>query len=487
MDILKKNFINKFIILTLCFTIIFSSVNLKKVDAIDFVISPTILAVVSTLAVGTGIVLKNSDDIYDIGRLFYDYVERNNELTWDIVKTTFESAKVVNDTILVNSGILDVARGFFDSEFKGKNFDKSFVANSSVPFFNSFSEATKYASLHSDFLNKDAVYAVSDFKSQGIDFKYISHNHTGSYPSATYDLYLGNTLLFRNEFVYASWGLDVTLVLYKQNSKYYFGMIRGGGTSGQKQYTEQQFLELFGAVGSLPYSGGYDWDTNVEDKKEGTGDLPLPIPGNLGDLVGKNPSDVWDKNYENGLVGNGNLSFPNVDNPSIGLGGSTSFPTTDTGVGNPSVPGTDTGTGTDINTGIWATIKDFIISLVVPSDTFWTDTWNGLYNNFTGSFPGVDMGGFNDLVTGEKKFPNIDINIMGVKGRVVNGDVINSIVDWLRPIIAGFMMLCLMFFNYRKIYKLIRNSEPFGGISPGTSDFSTGISEYSDNYLKGGK
>ena len=323
----------KFLILTLCFTIIFSSVNLKKVDAIDFVISPTILAVVSTLAVGTGIALKNSDDIYDIGRLFYDYVERNNELTWDIVKTTFESAKVLNDTILINSGILDITRGFFDSEFKGKNFDKSFVANSSVPFFNSFSEATKYASLHSDFLNEDAVYAVSDFKSQGIDFKYISHNHTGSYPSATYDLYLGNTLLFRNEFVYASWGLDVTLVLYKQNSKYYFGMIRGGGTSGQKQYTEQQFLKLFGAVGSLPYSGGYDWDTNVEDKKEGTGDLPLPIPGNLGDLVGKNPSDVWDKNYENGLVGNGNLSIPDVDNPSIGIGGSTSFP--DVSVENP--------------------------------------------------------------------------------------------------------------------------------------------------------
>ena len=303
--------------------------RLKEAKMVAEVISPTMLAVVSTLAVGTGVALKSSDDIYDIGRLFYDYVNTHNDLTWEVVKTTFESAKVFNDTILINSGILDITRGFFDSEFKGKNFDKSFVANSSVPFFNSFSEATKYASLHSDFLNEDAVYAVSDFKSQGIDFKYISHNHTGSYPSATYDLYLGNTLLFRNEFVYASWGLDVTLVLYKQNSKYYFGMIRGGGTSGQKQYTEQQFLELFGAVGSLPYSGGYDWDTNVEDKKEGTGDLPLPIPGNLGDLVGKNPSDVWDKNYENGLVGNGNLSIPDVSNPSIGLGGSTSFPVED--------------------------------------------------------------------------------------------------------------------------------------------------------------
>ena len=53
---------------------------------------------------------------------------------------------------------------------------------------------------------------------------------------------------------------------------------------------------------------------------------------------------------------------------------------------------------------------------------------------------------------------------MGSEGRVVNGDTVNSIVDWLRPIIAGFVFLCLMFFNYRKLYKLIRNSEPFEGI-----------------------
>ena len=80
----------------------------------------------------------------------------------------------------------------------------------------------------------------------------------------------------------------------------------------------------------IPYNpGSWEWDKNYDENKTVTGDLPLPIPGNLGDLVGKNPSDVWDKNYENGLVGNGNLSFPNVDNPSIGLDGDTSFPVED--------------------------------------------------------------------------------------------------------------------------------------------------------------
>ena len=67
---------------------------------------------------------------------------------------------------------------------------------------------------------------------------------------------------------------------------------------------------------------------NINDKIENDR-LSVPIPGNLGDLVGKNSSDVWDKNYENGLVGNGDITVPDVSNPSIGLGGSTSFPVED--------------------------------------------------------------------------------------------------------------------------------------------------------------
>lgn len=144
-------------------------------------------------------------------------------------------------------------------------------------------------------------------------------------------------------------------------------------------------------------------------------------------------------------------------------------------------PGDDVNPGDDINPGegtIWEQVLDFVTNLLVPSDSFWTNTFNEFATNFGNSFPIIDMSKFNDLIVDGKPFPNIDVNIMGVNARVVNGDVINSIVDWLRPIIAGFMMLCLMFFNYRKIYKLIRNTEPFGNIAPGTSDFRTGISEY---------
>lgn len=498
MDILNRNLRNKFLILTLCFTIIFSSLNVKKVDAFDFVISPTMLAVVSTLAVGTGIALKSSDDIYDIGRLFYDYVSNHNSLTWEVVKTTFDANVTLlsNGKVSVGSDFISICKDAFSNYFSTtddmlmEGYDSKYGELKTSSFLGSIPIFTIPVGGYSNFSPpydtigydiKNFVKLKTDFDVNPFTFKFLYSSGSFNY----YDIYLGDKVIYsQKSFLSTSSDkLNFNLRILNNLAKGTFVFHIGA----QSLYTLSN-SDISSAV-SIPYTpGSWEWDKNYDENKTGTGDLPLPIPGDLGNLLGKNPSDIWGNT--DGLVGKGDLSIPQVDNPSIGIGGSTSFPTTDTDVGNPSIPGTDTGTGTDtdvgtdINTGIWATIKDFVVSLVVPSDTFWTDTWNGLYSGFVSAFPGVDMDNFNSLVTGEKKFPNIDINIMGVKGRVVNGDVINSIVDWLRPIIAGFMMLCLMFFNYRKIYKLIRNSEPFGGIAPGTSDFSTGISEYSDNYLK---
>lgn len=463
MDILNKNFKTRFIVFTLCFTLIFSSINYRKSYADGGIISLPVLAIVSTLAVGTGIALNNIDDIYDIGRIFYDYVQSNNKITWDVVKTTFESAKVINGMISVDKNILDICKDFFDSFFDFKGNSVSSVGTlCGIPVLQGvdYTNFNKYSHLAMSLYDGTKIGNIDTARINSSGFMELGKSFVQSLPLSDVG---GYKIFMDGKTIY-----DRIYFFYKNGSSWQWY-----GSSG--------FSLLYsGVIGSyvdIPYNGTYDWGTNVGYD---VNDLPLPIPGNLGDLVGKSPSDIWSGSYDSGLVGNGDLSIPNIDNPSIGIGGSTSFPNTDTGVGNPSLPGVSD----DINTGIWATIKDFVVSLVVPSDTFWTDTWNGLYGSFVSAFPGVDMDNFNSLVTGEKKFPNIDINIMGVKGRVVNGDVINSIVDWLRPIIAGFMMLCLMFFNYRKIYKLIRNSEPFGGIAPGTSDFSTGISEYSDNYLK---
>lgn len=447
----------KILILTLCFSLVFGGLNLKKSYADGGIISLPMLATVSALAVGSNIVINNNDDLYDIGRMFYDYVDRHNDLTWSTVQSVFLSSVSLlpSKLVSVKSDFLDIVKGFFDDTFSTVDYSDIVFSEYGLPYFSTDQKKQVYY---------DKGYKVkvspSNFSVGSFDYVYVSTK--GSY--FVFDLYLEGKL------VQSGVNLKNIVGLYSFVNFEYWGVSRGPyigafyKEGSSYSYDSLIVLPSFASI-TFPYNGGYVWD---DSRLNEDNELSLPIPGDLGSLVGQTSDKFWG-NTDN-LVGNGNLVLPGVNNPSINLDDLIGFPSVDSPSvpSNPSVP----------SEGIWTTIKDFIIGLVVPSDTFWTDTWGGLYNNFTSSFPMVDMDGFNDLVTGEKKFPNIDINIMGVTGRVVNGDVVNSIVDWLRPIIAGFMMLCLMLFNYRKIYKLIRNSEPFGGIAPGTSDFSTGISEY---------
>ena len=487
MDILRKNFKNKFIILTLCFTIIFSSFNYKKTYADGGIISAPILATVVTAALGTGIVLKNHEEIYNIGRLFYDYVQNNNSIYWDTVVSAFQSSVAFDSLtkqVTLGKEFGGILKGFFDKTF-GSIDSKLSTGVVNLGYTKGYPDLSSMYSKYTLDKNVSTFKEIPGVTVSGMSVGGVHYSANALYKilrdnDTHYKILTSNDELL--ETLVFSTGILKHYAIYVFNNEFYRVSVFEND-SGVESYSvyrvDSYYLDklLFGDTFSLLYNvGAYNPGNVWGDTDEGIKDVPIYVPGDLSDLLNGNPSDVVGDKAP-GWVGNGNVSLPTVENPSIGVVDG-SFPQTN--VGNPSVPGTDTGT----DTGIWATIKDFIISLVVPSDTFWTDTWNGLYNSFISAFPGVDMDGFNGLVTGEKKFPNIDINIMGVKGRVVNGDVINSIVDWLRPIIAGFMMLCLMFFNYRKIYKLIRNSEPFGGIAPGTSDFSTGISEYSDNYLK---
>ena len=125
----------KFIIFTLCFTLIFSSLNYKKSYADGGVISLPILATVSSLAVGAGIVINGNDDLYDLGRIFYNYIDKHNDLTWATVQAVFSSSVSLqpNKLISVDSNFLSIVKDFFDNTFL--NFkDEPF---NSVSLFNS--------------------------------------------------------------------------------------------------------------------------------------------------------------------------------------------------------------------------------------------------------------------------------------------------------------------------------------------------------------
>ena len=320
----------KFLILTLCFTIIFSSVNLKKVDAIDFVISPTMLAVVSTLAVGTGIALRSSDDIYDIGRLFYDYVSNHNSLTWETVKTVFDANVTLlsNGKVSVGSDFINICKGAFSNYFsttedvslEGYNFAKYGDIKTSnyfgsVPIYSIPSVLTYSPPYDKRGINiVDLVNLNSDFTLYPFTFKFVRHH--GSYYNI-YDIYLKDSLLYSGAVISnekSIWTYKNTLKIFESNGIFTLYI----GDSGICRLTE---ISSFG----IPYNpGSWEWDKNYDENKTETGDLPLPIPGDLGNLLGKNPSDIWGNT--DSLVGNGDISIPNVDNPSIGIGGSTSFP-----------------------------------------------------------------------------------------------------------------------------------------------------------------
>ena len=110
----------KFLILTLCFAIVFSSLNYKKSYADGGIISAPILATVVTAALGTGVVLKNHEEIYNMGRLFYDYVNNHNSIMWDTVVSAFRSSVAFDSLtkqVTLGKEFGGILKGFFDETF----------------------------------------------------------------------------------------------------------------------------------------------------------------------------------------------------------------------------------------------------------------------------------------------------------------------------------------------------------------------------------
>lgn len=343
----------KFLILTLCFTIIFSSINIKKSYA-DFVISPIMLATVSALAVGTGIALNGADDLYDIGRLFVDYVNNNNSIMWDTVQSAFHSSVAFNQAtkqVTVGKDFGSIVKGFFDKTFGSvdKNSTSSGVVN--IGYKSGYPDLTGHFSRWSLDRNPATFRSLPGVNVGSLAVGGIAHYSNGLYKvkrtdDFTYELYNSADKLMETYTIRDTRPIDY-LVIYTRESRWYCVRTGKDLSTNNDYYDGGTFsnssMLTFGATVSLPYNPGTYNPGNVwgdTESGEGLKDVPIYVPGNLGDLVGSNPGDiVGDK--APGWVGNGNISIPNVDNPSIGIGGSTSFP--NVGVENPptDIPGVE--------------------------------------------------------------------------------------------------------------------------------------------------
>ena len=299
----------KFFILTLCFTIILSSINLKKSYADSGLLSVPMLATVSSLAVASGLVFNSDSHIYDLGRGFYDYVNKHNDLTWDTLKATFYSGVTVlnNSFISVDSKFLDVVKCFLNDTF-----DPSYAVNlgyvSNIPVFNGskFKYIPNFYSVPLEVNQSGGVYLPNNYS---IGFKRDSTGIWFAYYSPTSKL---------TEAKARNTSMNMFILYDTLSERYYLANYNDNGT-----VTTTGYLSDF----SLSHiTGTLNWD-NVESKKENDKSIALPIPGNLGQLVGQGSADFWD-NTDN-LVGTGDITVPNVDNPSIDLDvdDTISFPT----------------------------------------------------------------------------------------------------------------------------------------------------------------
>ena len=130
----------KFLVFTLCFTLIFSSLNYKKTYADAGVISLPMLATVSALAIGANIVLNDTDDIYDIGNIFYE----KNKSIWNTVVATFNSCVAFNKV----TNKLSVDKPFIDI-FKNTFKDYNDNSNGNYVYSSSLSSAFDFVKVSS--------------------------------------------------------------------------------------------------------------------------------------------------------------------------------------------------------------------------------------------------------------------------------------------------------------------------------------------------
>lgn len=415
-----------------------SRINSRAIDG--GIISAPMLAVIATLAVATGITLSSNDDIYDLGAEFY----KSNQDNWEEVENLFKATVTISANGLVNAGkdFIKLVKDTFD-----KITSPGVIGTiSGFPYLG----VLTYSKESRQKIIKHGLKVVTpstkgiDFKVGNLIFKYSSNI---SETRGGYDVYLGDTYL--------------TYTAYDYGSEWYFACITNQDhkmiVNAFDSDIGSQFIRIitnsnahYDAVINgyeIPYEGTYSPGGVLDTDK----DVGVYVPGNVGNLVGQGSNGLihdgtFAPPYD--LPSDGVVTLPGVDSPSIGIGGITSIPSD--GVLNPP---TDTPTDTT-----W----DWLINLVVPGETYFTDTFSSKLELAQSKLPFLDLTPLQKLACGETPFPNIDIKIMGSNvSRILNSDdTLNKVVSFFRPIIQAFVSVFMLLYGYNQIYFLIRGTYP---------------------------
>ena len=220
------------------------------------------------------------------------------------------------------------------------------------------------------------------------------------------------------------------------------------------------------------------------------GESNIAIPSNPSDLIGKTPSDIVDvPSYEVWSPGSvvvppvsdstditytPDLSVPSTPADAPGDSGSTSTP----GDSSTSTPGDSSlwnwlkellqsildliRSILDWLTNFWTNLLEFIKSLFIVSDGYFTDKLSEILSSIESKIPNIDISKIKDLAVGEYAFKDVYATFFGIRCLVVRGSVINDAVAYAKPILQGLIALFLLLYNYNQVYKLIRGGSIVG-------------------------
>lgn len=305
----------KFIILTLCFTVLISSFNYKKVYAMDLVITPVMLGVITTVAVAGGVLINSDEDIINLGRVFYEHNKEN----WTSVNDLFKVGVSIgtNKAISVSKDFLDVCKDTFDSFFSSNNVGSKEYGDGNIPFYSSGS--------YYDVINYSPRMTFSegsDLKIGKVNLKYTGASQVNMSYYINFDAYVGG------EFVESyRWSLKKDSFMIKAGYRLVDGVVElmlvrsfdySDGGEGNN------LLDIIPCGYSSTYSYNYEgsWDNSICPDTDI--DKEFNVPKDLSSLVGVGSSDVLNPSYP--LVGGGSISYPGVLNPSIDVAGDITFP-----------------------------------------------------------------------------------------------------------------------------------------------------------------
>lgn len=467
--------INKFkkIIVFIClFFLSFSIVtDFKKQEsqAIVFV-DDALFWALGLLVLGTGVVAISNNQILDMGDMVVDRFEELGGKISDIVDE--------KKGIVINN-LLKTAIDYVASNIPASN--ETRVINSdnfsyTPSFINQYNET-----LYKDIRVKEGFNGSSSYYFNRVatpDIVFYSDNYTFSQN--------GNVVVSgtsKGEIRVFSF-YDLRQLAYKIVTCYYnssLGYFVVGSVITTTKYSSNYFVRtnVSGDISiTIPYSNpsikaGYNptytnENLTFDEGKQGYIPIPSSVPVDI--PISTEIPYTWDNVKDN-------INVIPVDNT-----GEIEIPGEDTGEGDieaPSVWGwlldilksilnaikSILSFITDFLSALLEGLKDLLLSLFVPSDTYFSDVFSDLKNRFASR---LNIDSYTQLFNsdyGESTIKDITINVFGQTVTIVRFSMYEHFRSLINTLIYAFMFFLLAIYNYSQVYKLIRGSDYVGASS----------------------